>query len=91
MTEATLLLTLLYAQQVVSMKSAIEREEQVHSSAEEYVKVAEALKVQKRLIVLEDPKGGPSIQMLPLHILYYLSRHFGEEQLFQKGVNIAAY
>lgn len=48
MTKAVLQLLMLYAQQVLSIESKINGEEEVRSSAGVYVNVLEAIEVRKR-------------------------------------------
>lgn len=79
---------LLYAQQVLSTESDIEREEHVCSSVEVHVKAIEASEVRKRLDVLEVPEQLLPMQTCRAYILYQLSMYFGREELFQKAKKI---
>lgn len=84
-------LTLLYAAQMLSKESDIDGEGHVCSSAEAYVKAAEAIEIQECLDRREVPKGHPPMQSFPTHIQYHLSTYLREREPFRRASNITAY
>lgn len=83
-------LILLYAQQMFSIESDIDREEEARSSAKLYVRAVNAIKFRKCLDVCKVPERLLPVRTFLPHILYLVNTYFGDGELLRKSCNIPA-